>query len=75
MCLTKSAVVDITDHKPTLILSNNIKHKTIKTNNYLRNSKNFNPENFLKNLNNEYYNFKSENLSVNEQVNKFVDIF
>ena len=59
-----------------LLKNNKYKSKQSLQNTYIRDTKNFIPEIFLNDLNVQFHNFACENIqSVNEQFNKFIDIF
>ena len=65
---------DISDHIPIVLLLFNIKHKTIEQNIVVRDTKNFNTENFLIELS-ENLNIFYDNYTVDEQFERFLDIF
>ena len=65
----------ISDHMPILILLNNIKYKSKESNIYIRDTKNFNAENFLIKLTKENHNVRCEvNLLMNDQFNRFIEV-
>ena len=67
---------DISDHMPILMLLNNIEYKSKESNIYIRDTKNFNTENFLIELTKEYHNVRYEvNLTINDRFNRFIEIF
>ena len=65
---------DISDHMPIVLLLSNIKHKTVEQNIVVRDTKNFNTENFLIELS-ENLNVFYDNYTVDEQFERFLDIF
>ena len=65
---------DILDHMPTALLLSNISHKTIEQNIVVRDTKNFNTENFLIELI-EDLNVFHDNYIVDEQFERFLNIF
>ena len=65
---------NISDHMPIVLLLSNIKHKTIEQNIVVRDTKNFNTENFLIKLC-ENLNVIHDNYTVDEQFERFRDIF
>ena len=66
---------DISDYMPILMLSSNTKYKSKESNIYIRDTKNFNAENFLIELT-KYHNIQYEvNLSINDQFNRFIKVF
>ena len=65
---------DISDHMPIVLLLSNTNHKTIEQNIIVRDTKNFNTENFLIELS-ENLNIFYNNCTVDEQFERFLDIF
>ena len=65
---------DISDHLPIVLLLSNTNHKTIEQNIIVRDTKNFNTENFLIELS-ENLNIFYNNCTVDEQFERFLDIF
>ena len=65
---------DISDHLPIVLLLSNTNHKTIEQNIIVRDTKNFNTENFLIELS-ENLNIFYNNCTVDEQFERFFDIF
>ena len=65
---------DISDHMPIVLLLSNIKHKTIGENIAVRDTKNSNTKNFLIELS-ENLNVIHDNYTVDEQFERFLDIF
>ena len=59
---------------PIVLLLSNIKHKTIEQSIIVRDTKNFNIENFLIELS-ENLNLFHDNYTVEEQFERFLDIF
>ena len=59
---------------PIVLLLSNIKHKTIEQNIVVRDTKNFNTENFLIELS-ENLNIFHDNYTADEQFERFLDIF
>ena len=64
---------DISDHMPIVFLLSNIQHKTIEQN-IVRDTKNLNTENFLIEFN-KNLNIFHDNYTVDEQFERFLDIF
>ena len=65
---------DISDNMPIVLLLSNTNHKTIEQNIIVRDTKNFNTENFLIELS-ENLNIVYNNCIVDEQFERFFDIF
>ena len=67
-------IEDISDHMPIVLLLSNTNHKIIEQNIIVRDTKNFNTENFLIE-HSENLNVFHNNCTVDEQFERFLDIF